>query len=202
MKAIFLRGCLLIATASIAACTTSGGVQRGVEVTSFHLGQAVARGPIAIEGFDPADENSLEFRTYAAAVERQLTRLGWTVVRTVGQSEQVAMVDVSQGSREHLAPHSPVSVGVGGGTGGWHGGGVGGGVSFGLGGGGSREVITNLLEVRIKRRSDGTIFWEGRASSEARPNSAEAHPAAAVERLAEALFRGFPGNSGETIRVQ
>ena len=58
-----------------------------------------------------------------------------------------------------------------------------------------------MIEVRIKRRSDGTIFWEGRASTEARPGAPEAQPVAAVEKLAAALFQDFPGESGRTIRL-
>jgi hypothetical protein len=200
MKAVFFRSCALVLAASVAACTSTGGVRRDVEVTRFHLGQPVASGQIAIEPFEPGGENSLEFQTYAAAVERQLTRLGWTVVRTVGQSEQVALVDMSQGTRESLGRRNPVTVGIGGTTGGW-GSGVGGGISVGLGGR-PRALVMNQLEVRIMRRSDGTSFWEGRAIGEARADRPEAQPAFAVERLAEALFQGFPGNSAQTIRVR
>lgn len=199
MKAVFTRGCALALMASLAACTTSGSGP--TDVTRFHLNQPIARGQIAVEPTDPADANSLEFRTYATAVERQLTRLGWTVVSTLGKSEQVATIDVEQGSRESLAQRSPVSIGVGGSTGGW-GSGVGVGVGFGLGGSGSRATVATLLEVRIKRRSDGSVIWEGRASTEASADSAEAQRTYAVEKLAEALFRDFPGESGRTIRAR
>lgn len=198
MKAFFAGGCALL-LASLAACNTTG--KPSANVTRFHLGQPIARGQIAVEAADPAMATGPEFRTYAAAVERQLARLGWPVVQTVGQSEQVALIDVQRGSREMLDQRGPVSVGVGGGTGGW-GSGVGVGVGFNLGGGGSRERIGTMLSVRIKRRSDGTVFWEGRAVTEARGDSPEADPAVAVERLAEALFRDFPGESGRTIRVR
>lgn len=199
MKAFFAGGCALL-LASLAGCTTSG--KPSANVTRFHLGQPIARGQIAVEPVDPATANGLEFRTYSAAIERQLARLGWSVVQTVGQSEQVALVDVQRGSREMLDRSGPVSVGVGGGTGGWGGSGVGMGVGFNLGGGGSREQIGTMLSVRIKRRSDGTVFWEGRAVTEARAGTPEADPAGAVERLSEALFRDFPGESGRTIRVR
>ena len=199
MKAFFAGGCALL-LASLAGCTTSG--KPSANVTRFHLGQPIARGQIAIETVDPAAATGLEFRTYSAAVERQLARLGWSVVQTVGQSEQVALIDVRRGSREMLDRSGPVSVGVGGGTGGWGGSGVGMGVGFNLGGGGSREQIGTMLSVRIKRRSDGTVFWEGRAVTEARAGTPEADPAGAVERLSEALFRDFPGESGRTIRVR
>ena len=203
MKRLFSAACAIALVSSLAGCATgsrSGAIQ-APEVTRFHLGQPIARGQIAIEPFDAADANSIEFRNYATAVARELSRLGWTVVNTVGQSEQVALIDVQQGSREMLASRPPVSIGIGGGTGGWRSG-IGGGVSFGVGGGGARELIGTMLEVRIKRRSDGTVFWEGRATMEARVGTADSDRVVAVNRLAEALFQDFPGESGRTIRAR
>jgi hypothetical protein len=205
MKVLFSRACAIALVASLGACATNPA-DRGVEVTRFHLGQQpIARGQITVEPVNPADAGALEFRTYAAPVERQLARLGWNVVGAVGQSEQVATVHVERGTRETIGRGgSSVNVGVGGHTGGW-GSGVGVGVGLGLGsllGGGSCDVVGTLMEVRIKRRSDGTVFWEGRAFTEACVDSPEAQPAIAAEKLAEALFRDFPGESGRTIRVE
>jgi hypothetical protein len=61
-------------------------------------------------------------------------------------------------------------------------------------------VVTEL-GVRLQRRSDGTAIWEGRAQSEAAGGTAQAVRTNAVDRLAAALFQGFPGESGRTIRV-
>ena len=200
MKVKFSRSCVLAAALSLGAGTT-GYSDRGSDVTRFHLNQPIARGPIAIEPNLPEDASTLEFRNYADSVARQLARLGWTVVNTVGQSEQVATVHVERGVFDTYGDRSPVSVGVGGSTGSY-GSGVGLGVGFDLGGSGSRELVGTQLEVRIKRRSDGTVFWEGRAATEAPSNRPEAQPATAVEKLAEALFRDFPGESGRTIRAE
>src|SRR5947209_9033239 len=103
MKAIFLRAGAILLAASLAGCTTTwggdgGGARYGTEATRFHLGEPIARGPIAIEAVTPAETNSPEFRTYADIVSRHLTQLGWTVVGTVGSSEQVAIVNVQQRS--------------------------------------------------------------------------------------------------------
>lgn len=62
--------------------------------------------------------------------------------------------------------------------------------------------VATELRVRIQRRSDATAAWEGRAQAEARAGSPAAARAAAVNALAEALFRDFPGESGRTIRVR
>ncbi|MDB5668889.1 MAG: hypothetical protein JWL74_1839 [Alphaproteobacteria bacterium] len=164
MKAAFSSACAIFMAVALAGCSTLGiGGGReggGIEVTRTHLGQAVARGQIAIEAFDPADANAAEFGSYAASVQRQLGRLGWTVADSVGQSEQVALVDVQQ-------------------------------------------TATGLtLDVRIKRRSDGSVFWEGKAAGAGLAAGSAAERTAAVERLAEALFRDFPGESGRTIRIR
>ncbi len=185
----------------LAGCATYQdiGGTRSVEVTRFHLGQPVPRGEIAVEAFEPAGNTDLEFRAHASAIARQLAAQGWTVVDH-GQSEQVALVDVRHGSRGVFAPRSPVSFGIGGFTGGRR-------SAFGLGAnfagsGTTRELVGTMLEVRIKRRADGTTYWEGRAVAEAPAGSIDAERAIVIERLSEALFRDFPGESGRTIRAR
>lgn len=192
MKTAFLRSAPLLLAAALAACSSGGGKERpvagGTDVARFHLGEPVARAQIAIEPFDKADGNRPEFPAYAAAVGRQLSRLGWTVVPSTTQSEQIALIDLEQGSREAVAALSAARIGRG--------------VSATVPAGASANVTATLLEIAIRRRSDGTVFWEGRAVGEASTGSAEATRMTAVERLAEALFRDFPGESGRTIRVR
>ena len=199
-------GLLLAAAASLSACQSGpqgSGVQQGVTVTRFHLGQPIARGEIRVEPDDPASAGSLEFSQHAAAVGRELVRLGWTLTPANLRSEQVAVVTINQGSRIGMRPASGVSVGVGGGSGGYGGGGVAGGVSADFPvGGGEHEVLVTELAVRIQRRSDGSRIWEGRAQMEARADAPLGSPAAAVDRLAQALFQDFPGESGRTIRLR
>ena len=191
MKTAFVPGAALVLALALAGCATRGGgadAAGGVEVARFHLGQPVARSQIAVQAFDQANANRPDFPAYAAAVSRELTRLGWTVVPSTAQSEQIALVDVEQGSREAIAALTAARIGRGVAGGGFE--------------GSSADTTATLLEVRIRRRSDATVFWEGRAVTEARTGSAEAQRAASVERLAQALFRDFPGESGRTIRVR
>jgi hypothetical protein len=193
MKTAFLRNGALALAAALAACTTAGGGgganvrAGGVEVGRFHLGEPIAHAQIAVEPFDRADAASPDFAAASVAVARQLQRLGWTVVNTSGQSEQIALVALQSGSREAIAARSAARVGRGFASGP---------ASTAPGGN------ATLLEVAIRRRSDGTVFWEGRALSDARPGSAEPVGAAAADRLAAALFRDFPGESGRIIRVK
>ena len=191
------------ALALLAGCATEEMAGSGASVTRFHLGQPIARGAIAVEAVDPRDQNSLEFSQVSAAVARELTRLGWSVVPN-SASEQVAMVSLVQQSRE-AARRSGLTIGIGGGTAsyGRHGGvGVGGGVAVPVGGRGTNLIVGSQLGVRIQRRSDATVAWEGRAQMEARAGSPLATRAGAADRLAAALFRDFPGESGRTIRVR
>ena len=192
MKTAFLRSAPLLLAAALAACAGGGGKERpaagGIDVARFHLGEPVARAQIAIEPFDKADGNRPEFPAYAAAVGRQLSRLGWTVVPSTTQSEQIALIDLEQGSREAIAALSAARIGRG--------------VSGTVPAGTSANVTATLLEVAIRRRSDGTVFWEGRAVDESVTGSPGATRTAAIERLAGALFRDFPGESGRTIRVR
>ena len=195
----------LLAALLVAGCQTTeqgSGVREGVEVLRYHLGQPIARGEIRVEPSDPERANTLEFSQQAAAVERELRRLGWTITPTNARSEQVALIRVEQGRREASRSRSGLSIGVGGGTGGWGRSGVGVGVGTTIPIGGSGEIVVTELAVRIQRRSDATVAWEGRAELEAREDSPLASPAAAVDRLAEAMFRDFPGESGETMRVR
>jgi len=200
-----LRCGALFASLLLAGCAMDmGSAASDVAVTRFHLGQQIARGPIAVEPADPADANSLEFAQAARSVERELARLGWAVDARTGGTEQVAVVRIDQAVRQRRRGGG-VSIGLGVGGGSW---GRSGGVGVGVGGtvpvGGYRpnQVVATLLSVRIQRRSDATVAWEGRAELEARGDSPLAARAAAADRLAWALFRDFPGESGRTIRVR
>jgi hypothetical protein len=170
-----------------------------VEVTRFHAGQAISPAAFALQPLGAGDPNALEFRTYAAAVSKQLIALGYTESADA-KSALIAEVDFSRGTRTDFAKRSPVTIGVGGGTGGG-GFGIGLGTSFGIGGDGSKERIVTKLSVRIKNRADGRAIWEGRAQTEAPSRAPSAQPGLAAEKLASALFKGFPGQSGETITV-
>ena len=192
MKSAFLKSGAIALALIAGGCATrgggGGGSAGGAEVARFHLGETtIARSQIAIEPFDRADANRPEYAAVAASVARELTRLGWTVVNTPGASEQIALIDVEQGSREAIAALSAARIGRG--------------LAYAPAGS-AAEVTATLLEVGIRRRSDATMFWEGRAIGEARSGSAEAASAAAADRLATALFRDFPGESGRTIRVR
>lgn len=198
MSAFLFRAALLGSALALAGCAAQAPETR---VTRFHLGQPIARGKIAVESRDPAASKELEYQAYARAVADELARQGFSLAPGVAQSELVAVIDASRGSRAMYKEPSPFSIGIGGGTFGRHVG-VGGGVNFPIGEGKTREIIGTELAVQIKRRSDGTVIWEGRAMNETRTGTPYSEPAAAAQRLAAALFQGFPGESGRTVTVR
>lgn len=202
MVASLLRpaGAACAAALLLSACATGPRVEP-TKVTRFHLGQPIAPGTVAIEPRPGAEARGPEFDSYAAIIAGELGRLGFRQAASLPASELVAVVDVARGSREGLARSSGLSIGLGGGS---YGGGVGvgGGVSVPVGRPRSSEVVGTMLAIQLKRRSDGSIIWEGRAQSEAAAGSPGADPDQSVRRLAAALFQGFPGESGRTITLK
>ena len=192
-----MRGLLvaMLGTLALAGCATGPTTQ----VTRFHLNQPLAPGQISIEPMMGGDRSSPEFQTYADIVGTELARVGFTEAPGLAKSEQVAVLAVDRAFFDG-PPRSSFSIGIGGGSYGWHGG-AGGGVGTTFAGKPTQYVSTRLI-VQIKRRSDGTTIWEGRAETSARFGKPEAQPAAAVQRLASAMFQGFPGVSGRTITVK
>jgi len=69
------------------------------------------------------------------------------------------------------------------------------------GGGGydthSYTVYTSYLDLDIRRSADGQSLFEGLAQAHSRNNELPL----LVPNLVEAMFTGFPGNSGETVRI-
>ena len=196
------------AALALSGCETTGSGP--VQVTRFHLAQPIAPGSFVVEQGAPAGPtpangpDSLESKDYNDIVGGELGRLGFTSASGIADAELVVTVNVDRGTREdYRASGSGVSLGIGGGSFGRRSGfGVGTGVSFPVGNSQSRYLVGTRLRVQIKRRSEGSVIWEGRAMTEARASAADSQPSAAVAKLAHALFQGFPGESGRTITVK
>ena len=197
MKPILLSSLLL---ASLAGCATA---VPPVEVTRFHVGDPARSGSIAVEEMPGNPDVSLEFRTYAAAVDQELQRVGFTSAVAGGRSDYVALVGFCRSFRPtgYGDERGPVSVGVGGAVGSRGYSGLGLGIGINLSGRPKDEVTTEL-QVQIRRRSDSTTIWEGRALTQAREGTPAAQPGLAAQKLAAALIGGYPGESGRTITVR
>ncbi|WP_373488244.1 hypothetical protein [Blastomonas sp.] len=199
------RGLTLLALGlviGLGGCVSPAGPVEAVRFVAAERFAELGRGPIRVQTALDPDRAGLEYLSYAAAVERELQRLGYMVVpqgAALPPGAQTATIDVE---RSVLSPvgngRGPVSIGVGGGTGGFRSG-VGLGVGFNLGGG-PKERIATELRAAI-RASDGAVLWEGRAMVEAKAGSPMAQTSLNASKLAEGLFTDFPGESGATIRV-
>lgn len=180
-----------------------------VEVTRFHnnapAGWAtgtrytIATAPLDAAGAPGADMPSLEWNSYRTAVDQQLQRRGLVAA---GSGERAPLlVRISFDRSEQLAEgrRSPVSVGMGGSTGSY-GSGVGLGIGINLGGG-PKRMADLQLSVRIDDTASGQALWEGRALTAVPVKAPANQPSLAAAKLAEALFKDFPGESGRTISV-
>jgi hypothetical protein len=58
-------------------------------------------------------------------------------------------------------------------------------------------VYTSGIDLKIDRNADGKRLFEGKAEAKSRSNKLPY----LVPNLVEAMFTGFPGNSGETVRI-
>lgn len=196
MKRLILAA--LLAPVLLAGCVAPVGP---VEVTRFHAPDVsrLGKGAIAVEAAPGNDPASLEWRSYQAAVQRQLALLGYAEAQA-GGGGQVAVMGLRRSTYQPQAGGGPVSVGLGAGTGSY-GSGVGLGVGINLSPPPAAEVETELT-VAIRDRASREVLWEGRASFTVRATSPLADTGLAAPKMAEALFAGFPGKSGETIEVR
>ena len=53
------------------------------------------------------------------------------------------------------------------------------------------------MDLNIRRKVDNAALFEGKAKARSRTDV----PSKIVPSLVEAMFTGFPGNSGETLRI-
>lgn len=172
-----------------------------VEVTRFHSPALASLAPGASYRFadtEPASSGVGEIASYRLAVDRELQRLGFVAAK--GDGAAPLLVRLTMTRSEHTAAGtSPVSVGVGGSTGSY-----GSGLGIGLGinlGGGPRKWTDLSLEVRIDDAATKSALWEGRALSSVPSKAPAAQSSLAAAKLAGALFKGFPGESGRTISI-
>lgn len=207
MKLHFPAALLCTAALALGGCATA---VPPVEVTRFHGNAVAGWAPGTRYAVDTAPlgdaaamvgaaQPSLEWNSYRTAVERQLQLQGLVAAENGASAPLRVRIGFDRSERVGGGGNSPVSVGVGGSTGGWRSG-VGLGVGFSFGGG-PRKVQDLQLSVRIDDAASGNALWEGRAIAAVPAKAPAAQPSLAAAKLAEALFKDFPGESGRTISV-
>jgi len=202
-----IRGAAALAamTLGLSACATTASLPP-TEVVRYHLGQPIARGTVSVEPLAGGPAPSIEFQSYAAAVQAELLRNGYSQPAPGARADFAAIVDFRRTTVEGQQRRSPISIGLGGGgySGGYRGGGVGlgGGLSFPLGRSRRQQLLSTEIHVLIKRSADQQQIWEGSARTLADIRAADATAEGQGRKLTAALFTGFPGESGRTIEVK
>lgn len=193
---------LAMGLAAGAALTGCVAPQGPVEVTRFVAAERVSslgQGSVFVASAPGDASDSLELAPYKSAVAEELARLGYTESGRdgAGQIAEIAIERFVSGGED---ARGPVSVGVGGSTGSY-GSGLGVGIGINLGGG-PKEQVSTRLSVTLRDTASEENLWEGRADLRTPVDSPLARGRANAQTLASALFREFPGNSGETIEVE
>lgn len=161
-----------------------------------------------IQAEDPKLAGGIEFSQYAALVANRLTQFGYRQADNPAEANLVVKLDYGvDNGRERIR-----SNGFGYGGFGYGGFGYGGfhrsayyygfydPYLFGPGFGSdidSYTVFTSDLDLKIERAVDGQRLFEGRAKAISRDDRLPR----LVPNLIEAMFTGFPGNSGETVKI-
>jgi hypothetical protein len=186
----------MVAALSLGGCTAT---MSPVDVTRFYSNAVPRADSVAVVAAPGQDADSIQFRTYANAVASALSRSGFKVVDSGTPAPLSAAVDFDTAIDRPVDTRGrPVSVSVGGATGGY-GSGMGVGVGINLSGP-PKATIATRLSVRLSR--SGQAVWEGRAETRALEGTPGAQPGIAAGKLADALFRDYPGQSGATITVK
>ena len=203
----FVAPAMLLA---LTACTTGLPTQ----VSRFQAMPAPQGQSFFVQPAQAEDRGGLEFAQYAGLVRGHLLALGYSEVGSPQQASFVVTLDYGiDNGRERIYSTPGFGYGWGGwGRGGWGGYGRYGGFYghyrnpyfWGWGdpfwGGDTIEsytVYTSHLDMNIRRTADGQALFEGHAQARSQSNELPR----LVPNLIEAMFTGFPGNSGETVRI-
>lgn len=189
---------ILVLVLLLGACTTPV-VQ--TDVTRFHvLGLDPAPGSFTIVP-DSTQVGSLEFQDYASQVAGALQARGWRPVAPgSGRADALVSVHWGTGPANVVTWQSPSSVYTGMGWGSrsaWYGGGFY--DPFPYWETRSATYFPRWLAVEMVEAGNGgrKVLFEGRAVAE----GTRREVAPVMPYLVRALFTGFPGSSGTTVRV-
>ncbi len=207
----------LLTLAAPVALLALGGCATGfpAQVKRFQAMPAPVGQSFVIQPADPEKRGSLEFAQYADLVRRNLLAQGYSEAPGPQAATLLVTLDygVDTGRQQVVARPDPFynygfgyrpfysRLGYFGGYRypfywGWN-------DPFYFGGFGrgydidTYTLYTSFLDLDIRRTADNQAVFEGLAQARSRTNALPA----LVPNLVEAMFTGFPGNSGETVRI-
>jgi hypothetical protein len=186
----------------LAACSTPFKA----DVSRFAVPLPAPQGQtFAVVAEDPKLAGGLEFATYADVVAGELRELGYQPAAAPDKADLLVRFDYRVDTGRERVRTDFTGAGFSRAWGPW--GGWGGG--FGAWGYGfndpffggpnvrSYTIYTSGIELKIDRAADGQRLFEGKAEAVSRSNRLPN----LVPNLVDAMFTGFPGNSGETVRI-
>jgi hypothetical protein len=210
-----------VSALGLSACAT--GLQ--TKVSRFQAMPAPQGQSFVVVPVNAADMGGLEFSRYAELVAQRMQGQGYARAGSIDQATMVVRVGygVDDGHTEIVSdPFSYGRYGRYGGFGPYWGGGYYGGGYYGRGfgrpgyrwgwddpfwyggfGGGygssvrSYTYYVSQLDLDIRRKADNASLFEGQAKARSRTDEL----GKLVPSLVDAMFTGFPGRSGETIRI-
>jgi hypothetical protein len=209
----------ILALAAPAALLALGGCATGLptQVSRYQAMPAPAGQSFVIQAADPDERGGLEFSRYADLVRRHLLEQGYSEAPSAQAASLIVSLDYGVDDGRQQVVTRPAM--------GWSRFGYGG---FGyrpywsrFGGYGRLRspfyygwddpfwwrgygedidvytVYSSFLDMDIKRAADGQSVFEGTARARSRTDEL----GVLVPNLIEAMFTGFPGNSGETVKI-
>jgi len=191
-----------VSALGLSACAAPG---LRTQVSRYQVMPAPQGQSFAVVPIDPNNIGGIEFSRYAELVAQRMQALGYSRAPSVNQASLLVRVgyDVDNGHNE------VVSDPFYGGYGGWgYGGGWGRGYYWGWNDPfwyapyGSNYVrsytyYVSTLDLDIRRKVDNASLFEGKAKARSRTDEL----AKLVPSLVDAMFTGFPGTSGETVKI-
>jgi hypothetical protein len=205
-----------LALLSLAACATPFRA----DVSRFQTLPAPAGQTFTIKAGDPTKDGGLEFAQYAGLVGTEMQRVGYVPAAPGAPADLTVTLDygVDQGKERTIVERDPFydpwwGYGRFGSfysrpyvvrtrrgfryIHGWHDPFLYGGFGFGGYNVRSFTVFTSGIDMKISRTDTGERVFEGKAEAKSRSDKLPY----LVPNLVEAMFTGFPGNSGETVRI-
>ncbi len=197
-----------VALLALSACATGFPAK----VSRFQAMPAPQGQSFVIQPVHAEDRGGLEFSRYADLVRRNLIAQGYQEAASPQSATMVVSIDYGvDNGREKIVTYPSSRIGYGGfydpfyprfyygrrspfyygwNDPYWY-------DPFGYDNVRSYTEYTSYFDMDIKRTADGQSLFEGTAKGRSRTDELQT----LVPNLVQAMFTGFPGNSGETVRI-
>ena len=202
-----MKKSLILAAAASALALSGCATGLNTRVSRFQQLSAPAGQTFVVQSKDPALNDSLEFQHYADVVAAHMVQQGYTRASDPSHADLVVDMHYAVDNGREKVVSDPIGPAYGpwgpwgGGYWGYRGWGWGWNDPFLFGPGyndvHSYTLYTSRLDLDIDRTADGRQVFEGHAQAHSRTDALTK----LVPDLIEAMFTGFPGNSGETVKI-